>query len=145
MTLLIALIVVLFPIGILIRKVLPNLCAICFATSTAWIIGLLYLLIYGENVSEVDIISLAILIGGSVVGSMYYFFSKLSREKQLFKLPFLVTLFTLVYIILTREFEMLLVIEVGVLWSIFFLLYLVRNNSKLKESVDRIIKCCKNW
>jgi|GEM_PF-2522591 len=145
MSILLALIVLLFPIGILLRKRAPNLCAICFATSGAWIIGFIYMLISGSTISDTNILSLGILMGGSVVGSMYYLSSKLSEENQLFKLPYLITLFALVYMVLTREFVGSMVVGVGGLWLLFFLLFSVRDSGRLKGSIAHIIKCCKNW
>lgn len=87
MIILLSILVILFPVGILLKGVFPHLCAICFATSAAWILGLLYMLIGLDFVGEIDLIPLGIFMGGSVVGSMYYLSSKLQKENQLFKLP----------------------------------------------------------
>lgn len=146
MTALLILIVALFPVGILLRKVFPHLCALCFAAFGAWLAGLLSPLMKGfVNPSLFDSTSLGILMGGSVVGSMYYLFSKLSEEKQLFKLPYLITAFALVSAVLTREIVIEMTIGVGIVWLAFFALYAGRNTPHFKESVRRIIECCKNW
>jgi len=121
------------------------MCAICFATSGAWIVGLIYVLINKNSVKEIDTISLGILMGGSVVGSMYYLFSKLSEDKQLFKLPYLISLFALTHLVITQKFTGLTIVGVGVLWAIFLLLYSIRNNNYFKRGISHIIRCCKNW
>ena len=84
-------------------------------------------------------------MGGSAVGSMYYLFGKLPKEKQLFKLPYLATLFALVYAALEKELAGLMVLMIGVLWLVFLLLHWVKDNKHFRESIIRIIECCKNW
>jgi len=146
MTALLILVVVLFPVGILLRKAFPNLCALCFAISAAWLIGLLSPIMKSfVNPSLFNSNSLGILMGGSAIGGMYYLFPKLSEEKQLFKLPYVITAFALVYGLTTQEFSGGMVAGVGMLWVLFFLLYAGRNNAYFKGSIKRIIECCKNW
>lgn len=146
MTTLIILIIVLFPVGILLRKMFPNLCALCFAVFAAWLTGLLSPAVKNfMDPSLFDNTALGILMGGSAVGSMYFLFSKLSEEKQLLKLPFLVTLFALVYVALTFSFSWFLAAVIAALWLAFFALYAGRNAPRLKEAARRVIECCKNW
>lgn len=145
MIILLSILVILFPVGILLKKIFPRLCAICFATSVAWILGLLYMLIGLDFVGEIDLIPLGIFMGGSVVGSMYYLSSKLQKEKQLFKLPYIVTLFTFVNIIITRDYGSLIIIGNLILWLMFLTMYWMRNNKSLKQTIARVIECCKNW
>ena len=146
MTALLALIVVFFPIGILLRKAFPNLCALCFAVSAAWLIGLLSPIMDGfVTPSLFNSTSLGILMGGSAVGGMYYIFSKLAEEKQLFKLPYVITAFALISTVLTGEVIGEVVAGIVALWLVFFLLYAGRNNARFKGSIKRVIECCKNW
>jgi len=145
MIFLITLIIILFPIGILLRKKFPNLCALCFATSGAWALGLAYFLISSSNAVIVDDLSLGILIGASIVGSMYYLSSKAPEKYDLFKLPYFLSLFVFAYFILTRQINITLLIGTGVLWVIFIFLHLSKNNKYLRGGIKNIIECCKNW
>lgn len=145
MILLLAILVVLFPVGILLRNIFPNLCALCFATATTWVVGLVYVAINGASVTGADMLALGILMGGSAVGSMYFLFSKLSEEKQLFKLPYLVTALALVYTVLAQEIAVEMAAGIGILWLVFFALYGSRNVTAFKKSIQQIIECCKNW
>jgi hypothetical protein len=142
MSTLIILMLVLFPVGILLKKISPNLCALCFATSGAWIVGLVGIYM---GVDTIDILAVSILMGGSVVGSMYYFSSRVPQHYQLFKLPYIAMTFAFVYMILEREFVVLMIEGIGMLWLVFFALYWVRNNRNLKGIIRHVIECCKNW
>lgn len=143
MYLLIAL-VILFPVGIFLKKAFPKLCAICFATSGAWMLGLGYLIIYGSNIKTVDLLSVAILMGGSVVGSMYYLGSRVKKSWNIFRLPYLVTLLALTYMVLARQSYLELTLGVVVLWVLFLTIYLLRH-TKLRTWSKKIIECCKDW
>jgi len=144
MTYLLTALGILFVVGMLLRKVFPKLCALCFATSATWVLGLGYLVIYGSNIETVDVISVAILMGGSAVGSMYYLSSRVKESWNLFKLPYLVTLFAMIYIVLAQQLYVELVIGIVALWVIFFAIYLLRHTS-LRAWSQKIIECCKNW
>lgn len=145
MTALLILIVAFFPVGILLRKMFPHLCALCFAAFGTWLIGLVYVALNGAEALGINSVSLGILMGGSAVGSMYYLFSKLSEEKQLFKLPYLITAFALVYAVLMREVVVEIAIGVGIVWLAFFALHGSRNVVAFKKGIQQIIECCKNW
>jgi len=137
-------IVVLFLVGILLQKVFPKLCALCFATSVAWVLGLGYLIIYGSDANTIDTLSVAILMGGSAAGSMYYISSRVKESWQIFKLPYLVTLFSFIYIVLTLQSYIELILGVVLLWLLFFIVYLFRN-TRMQTWAQKIIECCKNW
>jgi len=145
MNALLILVVALFPIGILLRKTFPRLCALCFATALSWGIGLVYITTNGAGVTSADLLALGILMGGSAVGGMYYLFSNVSEEKQLFKLPYLVTAFVLVYAVLLRKPSVEMAAGIGMVWLLFLALYGSRNVAYLKKSIRQIIECCKNW
>ena len=123
---------------------LKDLCAICAAVSLTWMT-----LILAELLADIstDPIVLAVLMGGSVVGSMYYLGARLPREYQIFKLPFILTLFWAVHRFLSDfsgvEFrEIALLAAVWVVYALVFLLY---RKPGWKEAGNRLIECCKNW
>jgi len=144
MTTLLILIIVLFPVGIFLRKIFPQLCALCFSVTFSWILGLLYLILFERTNNRVDDLSLSILMGGSAVGSMYYVFGRLKEEKQIFKLPYLITLFYFSFLILSQEVDTFVFTGVIILWLVFIFLYSLRN-SLWKGKIQKIIECCKNW
>lgn len=143
MSTLIILILILFPVGILLKKIFPNLCALCFAISGAWIVGLVALSVGGLGTP--DALSVGILMGGSAVGSMYYLSSRLPRKYQLFKLPYIVTALACIYVVLTQQSIAVLATVTGVMWAVFIFLYVLRNNTRFKKGINSIIACCKNW
>jgi hypothetical protein len=144
MTYLLTTLTILFFVSILLRKMFSKLCAICLATSATWILGLGYLIFSDSNVETVDAVGIAILMGGSAVGSMYYFSSRTSTALHIFKLPYMVTIFALIYTVLTWQIRTSLVVGVIVLWMVFFVFHLFRN-THLKSWSKKIIECCKNW
>lgn len=112
----------LFVLGLGLRKFFPELCAVCFAVSAAWLAGL----IVGYNP-----LILATLMGGSAVGLMYYL--KLER----FKLPFLLTAFASIHFVLLREFDWRVMAALAHVWLAFGLLR--------GEWLKKVVECCKNW
>lgn len=136
----------LFFTALYLRRFFPHLCAICFALSSAWIIVFLYILIKERvGFNEADMVAIGIFMGGSAVGSMYYLFSNLKEEKQLLKLPYILTLFTLIHMLLIREYFWLMIISNLVLWLIFYSLYFIKNKGYFQKIIREIIECCKNW
>ena len=111
-----------FLVLLVLRTWLPSLCAICLATGLTWLYGLFA----GWNP-----VIIAMLMGGSAVGLMYYL--KLER----FKLPFLLTAFSVVYFVLLRTVELRIVIFLALLWLAFSVL---RGNW-----LKKVVECCKNW
>lgn len=118
------------------------LCALCASVSLTW----LTLLILYFNSYQVDLMMVGILMGGSAVGIMYYLF-KDKNSFQIFKFPFLITLFWLIYLLVAgvsnkvgKDF-----LIIGVLWFAFIAIYLFNKNGHWKEWGQRIIECCRNW
>lgn len=129
-----------FVTGLYLRKVLPNLCAICFSVSSSWLI-LLYLLFRG---APVDRVATALLMGGSAVGLMYYLGGKIKDSYQIFKFPFLVTAFALAYTVVLKSIEWQLIALVSTLWLVFAVIHGFSEKG-LKRTALKLIECCKNW
>ncbi|MDP2651490.1 MAG: hypothetical protein Q8O98_02790 [bacterium] len=117
----------LFVIGLVLKKVFPKLCAICFAVSVTWIIGFFFL----------EPLVLAILLGGSAVGLMYYW------KLEFFRLPYLLTTFTFIYFIL-EEIDWQALTAVVAVWLIFGVISLLRDGAT-KSWFKKVVECCRNW
>lgn len=119
-----------------------KVCAVCAAVSTAWL-GLLALFVLGK---EVDPLMIGVLMGGSVVGITYLLQEKLPEDYQLFTYPFIVTLFSLVYLLLADvRTERGAYLLLAAIWMLFITLFVLRGNKQMKGLATSIIKCCKNW
>ena len=135
-------IIVLFAIFIVIRSVFSvNVCALCASVSTTWIV-LLVLLYTG---SVIDPLLIGILMGGSIVGVMYFLEEKLPEAYALFKLPFYVTLVVLVYGLLAERVVYLALVILGVMWLFSLVLFVKKDTEHFKALGNKIINCCKNW
>ena len=133
----------LFIFGLAVRNFFfKNLCALCLSVSLTW----LYLLYEYWFQDNSDPLVLGILLGGSVVGGMYYLFPKISERYQIFKFPLLVSAFWFIYQLLgfsnTLLEEVILLIA---LWAVFFILFLFYTNQRWQTLGKEIIECCKNW
>ena len=135
---------VLFIFYVVLRFTLKvKVCALCAAVSTTWL-GLLTMKLIGF---EVDPLIVGILMGGSAVGVMYLLEAKISKRYSILKFPFLLTLFTLVYVLLTgfRE-ELLTYLIILSLWVVFLIIFLMGGNIvAFKKIGKKLIECCKNW
>lgn len=118
-----------------------RICALCAATALTW----MTLLVIDVAFISVDPVIIGILMGGSVVGLMYFLEEKFHPRYQIFKLPYLITTLSIVYVLLGGEITSILLILLIGLWVIFSLLYLMRNSEGLRKSIQHIIECCKNW
>lgn len=141
-TLVFIVIVVLFGLFMVGRSVAQaKVCALCGATVVTWVV-LLGLLYGGYAISPT---LLGLLIGGSVVGVMYWLESKLAEKYQLFKLPFFLTLMALAYFVLEQVVLIEVGLVVGLLWLLALLVYVGRDTKNLKMLSRKLIECCKNW
>lgn len=120
-----------------------KLCAICAAVSCTWLV-LIFLYFTKGNI---DPLILGILMGGSVVGAMYYLSSKLPEKYQLLKFPFLLSAFWIVFkIIRGAEGDILKeIFFMGTVWVVFGIIFILYDSDRLKEAGKRLIECCKNW
>lgn len=111
-----------------------KVCALCASISVTWV-TLLALFYIGKSI---DPVSIGILMGGSIVGAMYFLERKLPESYQVFKLPFFLTLFSMAYLVLGGFFIFQPFIILIVLWIMVVAL-------KHKGIRKRMIECCKNW
>ncbi len=96
-------IVVLFFLSLGLKKLFPSLCAICFSVFATWLFGLL-LYFSGQIFIEIDPLVLALLMGGSAVGFLYYLNRHLPKRFLVFRLPYLLTVFIVFYFFLNFRF-----------------------------------------
>ncbi len=119
-----------------------ELCALCASVSTVWVILLGYRIWGGD----VDPLALGILMGGSAVGLMYMLGAKMPERWNVLKLPFLLSLLALVYIVLTDSTDTGKIwLVLGFLWLIFLPIFLVGKGKGMGQMAKKIIECCKNW
>ncbi len=118
-----------------------RVCALCAAVSGTWLI--LLVLFYAG--AAVDPVLLGILMGGSVVGGLYWFQQTLPRAASLFTLPFFLTGVLGVYGILKADSSQYTLMLLAVLWSLFLVIYVWQKVPGLRTASEKIIECCKNW
>lgn len=135
-------VVVLFAVLAALRSALRlRVCALCAAVSITWL-ALLALLYAGKNV---DPLIIGIFAGGSAVGLMYFLGEKLSERFMIFRLPFLLTLFILIHIVLVGGVSGSAITVLTSLWAVFIAIYFLRHTKGLSTLSKKIIECCKNW
>ena len=140
---LLLLLVALFLLAMLLRTVFPGLCAICFAVFGTWLVGIL-LHVSGQTMIYIDGYMLALLMGGSAVGFMYYLASTLPERYQLFKFPYLLTTFSVLYFVLNARADFRVPLLLAVLWAGFGLVFLARHQ-RGKRLFHTLIACCRDW
>jgi hypothetical protein len=140
---LLVLLVAFFLLAMLLRAVFPALCAICFAVFGTWLVGIL-LHVSGQTSVHIDAYMLALLMGGSAVGFMYYLASTVPERYQLFKLPYLLTAFTVLYFVLQAQADLRVLVLLGVVWAGFGLVFLARHQHG-KRLFHTLIACCRDW
>lgn len=117
-------------------------CAICAAVSLSWVFFLV--LFYLGYFS--DLIILGILMGESAVGLYYLLEKRMGERFYLFRLPFLLTITFIFYLILKWSDEVLsIALLIGGLWFLFGFVYFYKNSKAFKGLVKNLINCCKNW
>ena len=129
-------ITVLFFLFLILRNFSKKICAVCLSVSLTWTI----LLILYFTGYFTDKILIAILMGGTSVGLFYMFNERLS----VFKLPFILSLISLIYFIL-EKIELNVIYLLALLWIFFGFVYLFKSNKKFKFFANKLIECCKNW
>lgn len=145
MTLALLLILSFFALGMLVSSLTRyEVCALCIGISFTW---LTLLGLHWSGTRLIDPIVLALLMGGSAVGLMYYLAARAPARYSLFKLPFLVSVLLAVYGVLRGIGAMQwtpIMLVVG-LWIAFGVLHVWRENPRLRRVGERLIACCKNW
>lgn len=136
-------IISLFIVLLIIKKMNKfRFCVICASVLLTWI-G--FLVLYWLGLFD-ELILIAVLMGGSVVG-FYYWLEKRTKEfLHLFRLPVLLTMILLTYVLLNKvEDAVSIIVLILVLWAVFGLLYAHKNNSNVHQVIARIIACCRDW
>ena len=113
------------------------ICSICLAATLTWI----YLLIFLPKEKLIT----ALLMGITLLGIFYTVENNVKRGLKLFRLPFLVTLITIGYYLLTLQNIAEELFFSAVLWILFFITYCYRKKPRFKKLVGKIIECCKEW
>ena len=129
------LIFTLFVVSLGLRNLFPKICAICLAVTLTWLYGLF---------SGWNAVVLALLMGGSAVGSMYYLGSKLPEKFGVFKLPYLLSALVLAYAILEKKLNIYTLLFLVGLWILSVSVFFLRNGVG-KNWFKKVVECCKNW
>ena len=119
-----------------------HFCALCAAVATTWIAGLaLHRLGLFESATV-----LAPLMGASAVGLYYLLEKRVPEPLQIFRLPLLLTLFYLTYLLLgVGSSPLTALLVIAGLWIAFGAAYSYRENPRLSGAAKRIIACCRDW
>ena len=143
LTIVLVALAVLFVIFLGARSVMGfKVCALCASVSSTWIL----LLILMWSGSSVDPLLIGVLMGGSVVGLMYLLEEKVPKRYLVFKFPFVLTLFALVYLVLSNHlFSPSAYVVLLFFWIVFVTFFLYRGDKSLSGVVKKIVECCKNW
>lgn len=128
---------------LLLRRRWP-VCALCGAVTVTWIA--LLVLYYFEY--SVDPTLIAILMGGSLVGSGYYLAARLPDRWEVFKLPWLITGIAVIYWLLTegRGWEPEALMVVLTVWLVTAAVeFGGRSSQTLRGAGRQLVECCRNW
>lgn len=137
---------VLFFVLLFVKQALPHrlkdkLCVLCAAVSLTW---LGFLILYWAGMFSSGI-SIAILMGSTALGIFYITEKKLDDKWHVFRLPFYATLFLAALVLVTQEAHLSAWLFAGLLWMLFLLLFVYRNNTRIKNFIQKITACCRNW
>lgn len=135
-------IVLLFFILLAVKSRLPwKICAICLAVSLTWLA-----LLFAYHAGRFDnILLLALLMGQSITGVYYLWEKRAPKEWLIFRLPLLLSLLYLFYLIIDLTLYWQPLALLAVLWIASYTLFLQRTKPSLKRKFEKIIACCSNW
>jgi len=137
----IGLFVLILIVKALLGKIGEKLCAICLSFSLTWIFLLvMYYLDRFEN-----LLLIGLMMGLTILGLFYTWERNVKKQATIFRLPLLLTLVLVGYYLLTFENLIREASLLAVLWVLFGIFYLYRNNRNLKGFIDKIVECCKKW
>ncbi len=142
LTAVMASVVLLFGFFVFLRSVWPiKICAFCAAVAMTWLGLLWWWLTRGIG----DPLLLGILMGGSVVGLMYFLADKLPEKYLVFRPAFFLTGLTVAYWLLAGTVTERAWLVLVIIWLFSFVLLRSRNSRGLGPAVRKIINCCKDW
>ena len=122
-------------------KVGEKVCAICLSFSLTWIF--LLVMYYFDRFENLSLIGL--MMGLTILGLFYTWERNVKKQATIFRLPLLLTLVLIGYYLLTFENLIKEAVLLAILWVLFGIFYLYRNNRNLKGFIDKIVECCKKW
>ena len=119
-----------------------SFCVICGAVSLTWL-GLLIL--YWQGIFT-DVVTVSLLVGETILALYYLFDAKAKEELKFFRLPFLLSLITTAYFVITFSFSLNVLFLLVGLWFAFLIIYSFRYKSVAVESfMSSVMECCKRW
>ncbi|MBI5622008.1 hypothetical protein HY933_04055 [Candidatus Falkowbacteria bacterium] len=117
-------------------------CVLCVSVSATWLglLGAYWLGLFPYR----ELI--AVLMGQSVVGLYYLAEKRLPADWQIWRLPFLLSLTVLAYAALglVRLWFWPLAVLAAV-WLLTTGLYYYRDSTRLRQTFERIVACCRDW
>lgn len=117
-------------------------CALCGAAMLSWLI---LLLLYWKGIFT-EPLMIALLMGTSITGAYYLAEKRVPERFTLFRLPFLLTLIILGFLLLRGISGAITGITLVVLvWLVFLPVYFSRRSPKIRQVAKKIIGCCKGW
>jgi len=118
------------------------LCVICGAVTLTWAV---LLVLYWKGIFS-DIVIISILVGESSLAIYYLFDARAKEEWKFFRLPFLLSLITLSYFLITFSNIVQSLFFLAGLWVVFLIIYAFRYKSVVVESfMSSVMECCKKW
>jgi len=131
----------LFVLLLIIKGIIKReFCVLCASVCLTWIVFLVLFWIGRYD----DVVGLAVLMGLSALGVHYTLEEKINESLLVFRLPILLTLIALVFMLL-GESRWAVLWLVLVVWVGFLMVYVTRSVSGVRSVVTRLIECCKEW
>ncbi|MEX1027981.1 MAG: hypothetical protein WD049_08250 [Candidatus Paceibacterota bacterium] len=136
----------LFCAGLVLKKQYPGLCALCLAILCTWVGGLVALVFFPGRF-EIDPVLVGILMGGSVIGVMYFLSRRVPRTLKVFTLPFVLTGVWGSYHLVTvaQYLRAVELVFLAVIWVVFGIVALGRNHRGTQSMFKQIVACCRDW
>ncbi len=124
------------------KKTKEKICSICFAVGLTW---LALLILYWKGIFTDEVI-LALLIGQSSLGIFYLWEKNVNEKFLVFRLPFLLTLILIAYSLISGfNYNFNVIILLILLWAVFGLVFIYRQNGKAGSLFRKIVECCRRW
>ncbi|OGL24911.1 hypothetical protein A2884_02155 [Candidatus Saccharibacteria bacterium RIFCSPHIGHO2_01_FULL_48_12] len=122
-------------------KFKKSFCSVCAAIGLTW---LFLLLLYKDDRFD-DVVLLALLIGQSVTGVLYFAYRHLPKILRVFILPSLLSLTAIGYWLITSQVQLSVFILLAVLWLTAWVIFIYRNDPG-KKTVSKILSnCCEDF
>lgn len=117
-------------------------CVVCASVGLTW---LTFLVLYRLGYFQ-DEVLLALLMGQSILGLYYLAERNVGEKLHLFRLPFLLSLTLIAHVAISPSWQVLQVIWLLlVLWVAFVGVYVSRKVPGVRQFVENVIKCCRDW